>query len=407
MSKRRTALLLGLLPVVAAGLSACTTSSGRPQVQDLSISRSNETNSTYTVKSGDTIYGIAWQNRVDFRDLAQLNGISPPYRLEPGQQLRLRSGASVAGGQAVASSGSGGGGVTATGLGASGGGASQASAADGDNPSWLLPSQSGSANTGGAQGASRNTAQNSSASSAASGASPGPVYAQNNAQSNAQNNAQGNVQNNAQSGSQTANRAGVSGSASQSQTAGAAGAASTSAPANQSTSADTGSSSSSASMNRADTRTASGTDAGTEIAGEPSGAPDRSNRTYKPVENVPWQWPTSGQIVGQFDDDSNITPGIDIAGQKGQPVKAAGPGIVVYAGDGVRGYGNLIILKHNDRFLSAYAHNDALRVKENDVVEAGETIATMGQTDADQVELHFEVRVNGQPQDPLQYLPKR
>ncbi|MEC8918669.1 MAG: peptidoglycan DD-metalloendopeptidase family protein, partial [Pseudomonadota bacterium] len=120
-----------------------------------------------------------------------------------------------------------------------------------------------------------------------------------------------------------------------------------------------------------------------------------------------WQWPASGQVVGRFDDDSNITPGIDIAGQKGQPVKAAGPGIVVYAGDGVRGYGNLIILKHNDRFLSAYAHNDSLKVKENDVVEAGETIATMGQTDADQVELHFEVRVNGQPQDPLQYLPAR
>ena len=137
MSKRRTALLLGLLPVVAVGLSACTSSSGRPQVQDLSISRNSEPSSTYTVKNGDTIYGIAWQNRVDFRDLAQLNGISPPYRLEPGQQLRLKPGASVSGGQAVASRG-----VVATGLGSgSGAGSSQSATGEVDNPSWLLPAE--------------------------------------------------------------------------------------------------------------------------------------------------------------------------------------------------------------------------------------------------------------------------
>ena len=157
MSKRRTALLLGLLPVVAVGLSACTSSSGRPQVQDLSISRNSEPSSTYTVKNGDTIYGIAWQNRVDFRDLAQLNGISPPYRLEPGQQLRLKPGASVSGGQAVASSG-----VTATGLGSgSGAGSSQSATGQVDNPSWLLPAEgsgattdAGNAGSGNAQSAS-------------------------------------------------------------------------------------------------------------------------------------------------------------------------------------------------------------------------------------------------------------
>lgn len=80
---------------------------------------------------------------------------------------------------------------------------------------------------------------------------------------------------------------------------------------------------------------------------------------------------------------------------------------MVYAGSGVRGYGNLILLKHNDQYLSAYAHNDSLSVKENDVVEAGEVIATMGDSDADSVKLHFEVRRDGQPQNPLDYLPAR
>lgn len=384
MSKRRTALLLGLLPVVAVGLNACTTSSGRPQVQDLSVSRNSEASSTYTVKSGDTIYGIAWQNRVDFRDLAQLNGISPPYRLEPGQQLRLKPGDGVSGGQAVASSG-----VTATGLGAAGSGAGSSQSATGevDNPSWLLPAEGRNATAGAGNANAQSSPQQGgqAAGSNASPSAPGPVTAQ------------GGTRGDAGKGSQQG--ASVASTDTRSGQPGNAG--STAKP------ADTGSSSSSASMSSGGTQTASGNDAGTEVAGEPSGAPDRSDRTYKPVENVPWQWPASGQVVGRFDDDSNITPGIDIAGQKGQPVKAAGPGIVVYAGDGVRGYGNLIILKHNDRFLSAYAHNDSLKVKENDVVEAGETIATMGQTDADQVELHFEVRVNGQPQDPLQYLPAR
>ncbi|MGQ7243379.1 peptidoglycan DD-metalloendopeptidase family protein [Salinicola sp. V024] len=386
MSKRRTALLLGLLPVVVIGLNACTTSSGRPQVQDLSVSRNSETNSTYTVKGGDTIYGIAWQNRVDFRDLAQFNGISPPYRLEPGQQLKLKSGASVSNAQTVASSG----GVTATGLDASG--STQSAAAEGDNPSWLLPSDSETPSSGGTS--SSGQATNVASSSAPTGSNSG-----------GQGDSQGQSRTVAQNGSQNASPQGSSAAS-----AGGNAGASQSGRSQQSSAAapaDTGSSSSSASINRGSTKTAAGNDAGTEVAGEPSGAPDRSDRTYKPVENVPWQWPTSGQVVGKFDGDSNITPGIDIAGQKGQPVKAAGPGIVVYAGDGVRGYGNLIILKHNDRFLSAYAHNDSLKVKENDVVETGETIATMGQTDADQVELHFEVRVNGQPQDPLKYLPAR
>ncbi|WP_110667697.1 peptidoglycan DD-metalloendopeptidase family protein [Salinicola halophilus] len=394
MNKRRTALLLSLLPVAAMGLNACTTSSGRPQVQDLSVSRSSQASQTYTVKSGDTIYGIAWQNRVDFRDLAQMNAISPPYRLEPGQQLRLRSGAELTSQPQVASNTNAA--ATATPLGG-GGGSNSSGSAGSDNPSWLLPSAGGSAAAGAsAAGASASAGQSGGGSQPAAGGATLPGSS-------------------TTAGSAPAGGAGSSDVASRDERAPSSPSASEPAPAaaqaetpsTPAAGADTGSSSSSASMANTDTRTAAGNDAGTEVAGEPSGAPDRSDRTYKPVDNVPWQWPVAGRVVSNFDDQTSITPGIDIAGQKGQPVKAAGPGIVVYAGDGVRGYGNLIILKHNDRFLSAYAHNDTLRVQENDVVEAGETIATMGQTDADQVQLHFEVRVNGQPQDPLQYLPKR
>ena len=124
-------------------------------------------------------------------------------------------------------------------------------------------------------------------------------------------------------------------------------------------------------------------------------------------DNINWQWPVEGDVVGTFEEGGSITAGIDIAGQKGQPVKAAGPGIVVYAGSGVRGYGSLMLIKHNDEFLSAYAHNDSLRVKENDVVKAGETIATMGDSDAEDARLHFEIRKDGQPEDPLTFLPGR
>jgi len=151
---------------------------------------------------------------------------------------------------------------------------------------------------------------------------------------------------------------------------------------------------------------AAGADAGTSVAGQPA-SEQRGERRYTPVDEVAWQWPVEGDVVGQFGEGGSITAGIDIAGQKGQPVKAAGPGIVVYAGSGVRGYGNLILLKHNNQFLSAYAHNETLNVKENDVVEAGEVIATMGDSDAEDVRLHFEVRKDGQPQNPLEFLPAR
>jgi lipoprotein NlpD len=119
-----------------------------------------------------------------------------------------------------------------------------------------------------------------------------------------------------------------------------------------------------------------------------------------------WEWPSSGNIIQYFSSEKG-QKGIDICGKSGQPVLAAAPGVVVYSGSGLRGYGQLIILKHNDEFLSAYAHNRHLLVKEGDWVKALQQIAEMGQTDTESVRLHFEIRRKGDPVNPLAYLPKR
>ena len=116
-------------------------------------------------------------------------------------------------------------------------------------------------------------------------------------------------------------------------------------------------------------------------------------------------WPAQGQVVGRFNVGDN--KGIDIAGAAGAPIFAAAAGKVVYAGNGLRGYGNLLIIKHNADYLTAYAHNSALLVKEGQSVTAGEQIAAMGQTDSDRVMLHFEVRYQGKTLDPMSSLPPR
>lgn len=122
-------------------------------------------------------------------------------------------------------------------------------------------------------------------------------------------------------------------------------------------------------------------------------------------EGLGFAWPASGSVIGGFDEAKN--KGLDIGGKAGDPVQAAADGQVVYAGAGLRGYGNLIILKHNNTFLTAYAHNQALLVKEDQKVRKGQKIAEMGKTDADRVKLHFEIRRQGKPVDPAKYLPVR
>ena len=124
-------------------------------------------------------------------------------------------------------------------------------------------------------------------------------------------------------------------------------------------------------------------------------------------EELPWAWPTGGgsTVVAGFDEQRN--KGLDISGKPGDPVLASADGRVVYAGAGLRGYGNLIILKHNNTYLSAYAHNQSLLVKEDQAVRKGQKIAEMGNSDADRVKLHFEIRRQGKPVDPARYLPAR
>ncbi len=114
-------------------------------------------------------------------------------------------------------------------------------------------------------------------------------------------------------------------------------------------------------------------------------------------------WPAKGNVIGRFDDSKN--KGLNIGGNAGDPVYAAGAGKVVYSGAGLRGYGNLVIIKHDATFLTAYAHNRTLLVKEGDSVTRGQKIAEMGNSDADRVMLHFEVRRDGKPVDPMKYLP--
>nr|WP_298410368.1 peptidoglycan DD-metalloendopeptidase family protein [uncultured Halomonas sp.] len=417
-----------LVTALALGVAGCAGPNTSPDVRDLSVTREAQSGESVTVQQGDTLYGIAWRQNMDFRDLAKINGITPPYRLQPGQTLRLDGNAQSApdGAATAANPNLAQNGMAAGATGAAGVAGTQA-------PDWLAPdteaiernrrmtsrplesSSEASSRQASSDQPSRSSSPNDPATASAEegqGTSgQGPIYnygtpgadGQLSAQDRAEREQLARQRNRAASqptGRQNAatTNENAQGASRENQR----GAQQANQTEQQPAASDTRPSASSEEA----MVTGPAADAGTAVAGG-ADAPTARQRTYTPVENVPWQWPVDGQLVGRFSDGSSITAGIDIAGQKGQPVKAAGPGIVVYAGDGVRGYGNLILLKHNDSFLSAYAYNDTLKVRENDVVEAGQVIATMGDTDADGVKLHFEVRQDGQPQDPLKFLPRR
>lgn len=121
-------------------------------------------------------------------------------------------------------------------------------------------------------------------------------------------------------------------------------------------------------------------------------------------DNVDWGWPAGGKLLSAFNEATNLK-GIGIAGKPGQPVIASAPGKVLYSGEGIRGYGKLVIIKHNKAYLSVYAHNSQLLVKEGQSVVRGQRIAEMGNTDSPQVKLHFEIRRFGKPVDPIKLLP--
>jgi lipoprotein NlpD len=138
------------------------------------------------------------------------------------------------------------------------------------------------------------------------------------------------------------------------------------------------------------------------VAPTPTPAPEPEKAAGTDKEEVDWMWPVKGRVLAPF---TESTKGMDIAGKKGTPILAAAAGRVVYVGVGVRGYGKLVIIKHNNTWLSAYAHNDNILVKEQQDVKKGQKIAEMGSTDSDAVMLHFEVRRQSKPVDPAKYLP--
>ena len=161
---------------------------------------------------------------------------------------------------------------------------------------------------------------------------------------------------------------------------------------------------------------ASTTSRGTPTSTRPpakSTTPSRPASTPAPVASTPsrssfsWRWPTDGQVIGTYAAGDATRQGIDIAGSSGQAVRAAADGTVVYSGAGLVGYGELIIIKHDEQWLSAYGHNRKRLVNEGQIVKAGQQIAEMGRSGASRDMLHFEIRYNGKPVDPRQYLPAR
>lgn len=148
---------------------------------------------------------------------------------------------------------------------------------------------------------------------------------------------------------------------------------------------------------------ASATGAGSAASGTVAASAPAAPREAE--DEIAWAWPAAGSVLSGFDESRS--KGLAIAGKAGDPVQAAADGRVVYAGSGLRGYGNLIIVKHNATYLTAYAHNQSLLVKEDQAVRKGQKIAEMGSSDADRVQLHFEIRRQGKPIDPARLLPAR
>ena len=149
----------------------------------------------------------------------------------------------------------------------------------------------------------------------------------------------------------------------------------------------------------------------TTVRPKPPSAPTKPVAATTPAapasSGVSWRWPADGAVIGRFAAGDATKQGVDIAGTSGQPVRAAGDGVVVYSGGGLVGYGELVIIKHNESWLSAYGHNRTRLVNEGQNVKAGQQIAEMGRSGASRDMLHFEIRYNGKPVDPQLYLPKR
>ena len=277
--------------LAALSLAACTSTVVRPSAPSTRPPAPRTSapppGATAVVKRGDTLYGIAFRNGLDVRELAAWNSIEAPYTIYPGQRLRL----SPRGARTAAAP---------------------------TRPATAPPRTP---------------------------AAPTPVP--------------------------------------------------------PSSSATTGTAASPA------TGTSSAVASGRPATPTPASAPVPKPPAPPPASDLAWRWPVQGPLLNRFVAGEPTRQGIDIAGEAGAPVHAAADGVVVYSGSGLVGYGELIIVKHSDTWLSAYGHNRARMVNEGAIVKAGQQIAVMGRTGAPRDMLHFEIRHNGKPVDPLTYLPRR
>ncbi|WP_206074875.1 peptidoglycan DD-metalloendopeptidase family protein [Marinobacter litoralis] len=154
-------------------------------------------------------------------------------------------------------------------------------------------------------------------------------------------------------------------------------------------------------------RTSSRTAASEKAVSKAPPVRSSGSKNRQTVANIKWRWPHAGTVIASYSTSGKVNKGIDIVGRPGDAVRAAADGSVVYAGDGLLGYGNLIIVNHNEHYLSAYAHNRKILVQEGEGVKAGQVIAELGSSGTDKPMLHFEIRKNGNPVDPSRYLPRR
>ncbi|MDA9557461.1 peptidoglycan DD-metalloendopeptidase family protein [Vibrio sp.] len=337
--------------VFSLGLGGCVMSSAPEERNYDTMKPGSYRGSYYQVKRGDTLYFIAYLTGKNVNEIIAANRLTPPYTLHPGQKLKLWSSAYVAPSYGKAGSAVAGVGISPP-------------VTELSRPAPKVPIRSSSTSS-------------SSSSVAASTAVVGAV-------------------------------------ATSAATAAAIGATSTSAT------------STAANVNKTNVNKANTTKANSNainnnatkkvepvhkkeyvsskvVQSKPVIPPASTNDNNQPVKR--WLWPAKGRVIETFSSGNQGNKGIDIAGQRGQAVLATAAGVVVYSGNALRGYGNLVIVKHNDDYISAYAHNDTLLVKEGQNIASGQKIATMGNSGTSSTRLHFEIRYQGKSVNPMRYLP--
>ncbi|GBG15743.1 lipoprotein NlpD [Novimethylophilus kurashikiensis] len=320
---------------------------------------------TYTVKKGDTLYSIGLEFGYDYKDLAQLNHIVPPYKIYVGQTLKIK------------------------GNGAPAPTAAAASQTDAESGAVITPMKSDDAVTAKPLDQSATT-------------SPAPIKGK------ALNEPPLMTEPKAikEPYSLQAMQVPPPKAATEAKTDDTAKATATVAPKVDSAKSDAAKSNSAKPKQESAKNEPDKTETAKTESGKTETSSEKPSQMAGDDDSVDWAWPAQGKVLGGFG-EAGGTKGIDIAGTSGQPVYAAAAGKVVYSGSGLRGYGKLVIIKHNKTYLSAYAHNNQILVKEGQEVTKGQKIAEMGNTDADQVKLHFEIRKLGKPVDPTKYLSEK